>query len=31
VVHACKVIKEFRKSKPDITQDYTNLLRILST
>ena len=31
VVHACKVIKEFRKSKPDIEQDYDNLLRILST
>ena len=29
VVHACKVIKDFRKSKADIEQDYNNLLRIL--
>jgi chromosomal replication initiator protein len=31
VVHAVKVMKKFRQSKPDMEQDYTNLLRILST
>jgi chromosomal replication initiator protein len=31
VLHACRVIAEFRQSNQDIEQDYTNLLRILTT
>lgn len=31
VLHACRVITEFKVSKPDIEEDYTNLLRILTT
>jgi len=31
VLHACRVIAEFKQSKQDIEEDYTNLLRILTT
>lgn len=31
VLHACRVIAEFRQSDADIEEDYTNLLRILTT
>ncbi len=31
VLHACRVINEFRQSDADIEEDYTNLLRILTT
>jgi chromosomal replication initiator protein len=31
VLHACRVINEFKQSNPDIEEDYTNLLRILTT
>jgi len=31
VLHACRVIVEFRQSDADIEEDYTNLLRILTT
>jgi len=31
VLHACRVINEFRQSNQDVEEDYTNLLRILTT
>jgi chromosomal replication initiator protein len=31
VLHACRVITEFKQTKQDIEEDYTNLLRILTT
>lgn len=31
VLHACRVIAEFKQSNQDIEEDYTNLLRILTT
>ncbi|MEO8400593.1 MAG: chromosomal replication initiator protein DnaA [Gammaproteobacteria bacterium] len=31
VLHACRVIAEFKLSNQDIEEDYTNLLRILTT
>lgn len=31
VLHACRMIAELRKSDADIDEDYTNLLRILTT
>jgi len=31
VLHACRTITELRKSDPHISEDYQNLLRILST
>jgi len=31
VLHACRMINELRKSDTDIDEDYTNLLRILTT
>lgn len=31
VLHACRMITELRKSDADIEEDYTNLLRILTT
>lgn len=31
VLHACRVIAEFKQSNQDVEEDYTNLLRILST
>lgn len=31
VLHACRVIAEFKQSDHDIEEDYTNLLRILTT
>lgn len=31
VLHACRMITELRKSNADIEEDYTNLLRILTT
>jgi len=31
VLHACRVIAEFKTTKQDIEEDYTNLLRILTT
>ena len=31
VLHACRTIKQLRESSTDIEQDYTNLLRILTT
>ncbi len=31
VLHACRVIAEFKVSNQDIEEDYTNLLRILTT
>jgi len=31
VLHACRVIAEFKTSNQDIEEDYTNLLRILTT
>lgn len=31
VLHACKKIKELRESSTDLSEDYTNLLRILTT
>lgn len=31
VLHACRVITEFKQSNQDIEEDYTNLLRILTT
>ena len=31
VLHACRVIAEFKQTKQDIEEDYTNLLRILTT
>jgi chromosomal replication initiator protein len=31
VLHACRVIAEFKQSNPDIEEDYTNLLRTLTT
>ena len=31
VLHACRVIAEFKQSNQDIEEDYTNLLRTLTT
>lgn len=31
VLHACRIISEFRQMNTDIEEDYTNLLRILTT
>jgi chromosomal replication initiator protein len=31
VLHACRTIKAFRSTDPDIAEDYSNLIRILST
>jgi chromosomal replication initiator protein len=31
VLHACRVINEFKQSNQDVEEDYTNLLRILTT
>jgi chromosomal replication initiator protein len=31
VLHACRVIAEFKTSNQDIEEDYTNLLRTLTT
>ncbi len=31
VLHACRVIAEFKNSNQDVEEDYTNLLRILTT
>ncbi len=31
VLHACRVIAEFKQSNQDVEEDYTNLLRILTT
>ena len=31
VLHACRMIAELRQTSPDIEEDYTNLLRILTT
>ena len=31
VLHACRVIAEFKTSNQDVEEDYTNLLRILTT
>jgi chromosomal replication initiator protein len=31
VLHACRVIAEFKQTNQDIEEDYTNLLRILTT
>ena len=31
VLHACRKIKELKETNPDIIEDYTNLLRILSS
>ena len=31
VLHACRIIAEFRQAGTDIDEDYTNLLRILTT
>ncbi len=31
VLHACRKIKELKEELPDINEDYTNLLRILSS
>lgn len=31
VLHACRTIKGFRETSPDIDEDYSNLIRILST
>lgn len=31
VLHACRTIKKFRETDPDIAEDFSNLIRILST
>ena len=31
VLHACRKIKELRESSSDVREDYTNLLRLLTS